>query len=150
MISQKPIFQIRAEVADVLVVGRTPYGERRMVGILGGSVQGEKLNGRILPGGSDWQIVRSDHAVDIKAQYIIETTEGARVLVTSEGLRSAAPDVMAKLAAGETVAPHLYYFRTAMRFETSDPGLDWLNRVLAIARGVRQPNAVDLDVYQVL
>jgi hypothetical protein len=150
MISQKPIFQICAQVADVLAVGRTPYGERRMVGILGGSVQGEKLNGRILPGGSDWQIVRSDHAVDIKAHYVIETPERARVLVASEGLRSGQPDIFAKLAAGETVAPHLYYFRTAMRFETSDPGLDWLNRILAIARGVRQPNTVDLDVYQVL
>jgi hypothetical protein len=150
MISQKPIFRICAEVADVLAVGRTPYGERRVVGILGGSVQGEKLNGRVLPGGSDWQIVRSDHAVDIKAYYVIETPERARVMVASEGLRCGPPEVVAKLAAGETVAPHLYYFRTAMRFETSDPGLDWLNRILAIARGVRQPNAVDLDVYQVL
>jgi hypothetical protein len=150
MISQKPIFQISAQVANLLQVGRTPYGERRMVAILGGSVRGEKLNGHILPGGCDWQIVRSDDAVDIAANYVIESREGARILVASDGLRYGPPDVMAKMAAAEPVSPDLYYFRTVMRFETSDPGLDWLNRILAIARGVRQPNAVDLDVYQVL
>ena len=150
MLSPKPIFHICAQLADILQIGRTPYGERRVIGILGGSVEGEKLIGRILPGGSDWQIVRSDDAVDVKANYVIETDAGARILVASEGLRCGAPDLMAKLAAGEPVAPDLYYFRTVMRFETSDPSLDWLNRILALARGARHQKAVDLDVYQVL
>ncbi len=73
-------------------LGRTPYGERRVIGILGGSVRGPKLNGRILPGGADWQIVRSDGAADIQARYTIETEAGARILVTSEGLRHGPPD----------------------------------------------------------
>lgn len=150
MISPAPIFRIHAELADILHVGRTPLGERRMIAILGGCVEGEKLNGRILPGGADWQIVRCDGAADIKASYVIETTVGARVLVTSEGLRHGPPEVLAKLAAGEPVAPELYYFRTVMRFETADPGLDWLNRILALARGVRQPRHVQLDVHEVL
>ena len=71
--------------------GRTPYGERRVIGILGGSVRGPKLNGRILPGGADWQIVRSDGAADISARYTIETDAGARILVSSEGLRHGPP-----------------------------------------------------------
>jgi Protein of unknown function (DUF3237) len=150
MLSPQPIFRIQAQLADVLHVGHTPYGERRMVGILGGRVEGAKLNGRILPGGADWQIVRSDRVVDIKATYVIETESGTRVLVASDGLRHGPADVIEKLAAGEAVSPELYYFRTVMRFETSDPALDWLNRILALARGARQPQAVDLDVYQVL
>jgi len=150
MLSPEPIFCIHAQLADILHIGRTPYGERRMVGILGGSVEGAKLNGRILPGGADWQIVRSDGVVDIKANYVIETDAGARVLVASEGLRHGPADVIAKLAAGEAIAPELYYFRTVMRFETSDTSLDWLNRILALARGARQANAVELDVYEVL
>ena len=51
---------------------------------------------------------------------------------------------------GEAVDPSLYYFRTCMRFETGDKSLDWLNRVIAIARGQREKNAVKLDVYEVL
>jgi hypothetical protein len=150
MISPKPIFRIHADLADILSVGRTPIGERRMIAILGGRVEGEKISGRILPGGADWQIVRIDGAADIKACYVIETDGGARVMVTSEGLRHGPPEVLARLAAGEPVAPDLYYFRTVMRFETAEPTLDWLNRILALARGVRRPRHVQLDVHEVL
>ena len=149
MISKEPIFRVRAELADILTLGRTPYGERRVINILGGRVEG-KLSGRILPGGADWQIIRADGAADIQARYTIETEAGARVLVASDGLRHGPPDVMARLAGGETVDPSLYYFRTVMRFETADAQTDWLNRILAIAYGAREQNAVKLDVYEVL
>ena len=59
MISQAPIFTIHAELADIRHFGTTPYGERRVVDILGGRVEGPRLQGRILPG-ADWQIVRPD------------------------------------------------------------------------------------------
>jgi Protein of unknown function (DUF3237) len=145
----EPIFTIRAELEAIMNLGRTPYGERRVVGITGGSVQGRNLNGRILPGGADWQIIRSDGAADIQARYTIETDTGARILVTSDGLRHGPPAVMERLARGDSVDPALYYFRTVMRFETADPSADWINRILALARGNREPRAVRLDVYEV-
>jgi hypothetical protein len=70
-------------------------------------------------------------------------------LVSSEGLRHGPAEVLDRLARGEHVDPSLYYFRTAMRFETSDPSADWLNRILAVARGQRQARSVQLDVYEV-
>ena len=149
MISAAPIFTIHAELAPMLHFGRTPYGERRVIGILGGMVRGPKLNGRVLPGGADWQIVRGDGAADIQARYTIESEAGARILVSSEGLRHGPPAVMERLARGDNVDPSLYYFRTVMRFETADPSVDWLNRILALARGQREANAVRLDVYEV-
>jgi hypothetical protein len=149
MLSQQPIFTISAELEGVTSLGRTPYGERRVIGILGGSVRGPKLAGRILPGGADWQIIRSDGAADIKARYTIETDAGALIMVTSEGLRHGPPEVLEKLLRGDNVDPRLYYFRTVMRFETADPTVDWLNRILALARGQREARAVRLDVYEV-
>jgi hypothetical protein len=149
MLGTQPIFTIHAELADMMKFGRTPYGERRVIGILGGSVRGSKLQGRILPGGADWQIIRSDGAADISARYTIETDAGARILVSSEGLRHGPSDVMKRLARGDSVDPSLYYFRTVMRFETADPAVGWLNRILALARGQREANAVRLDVYEV-
>ena len=149
MLSQQPIFTIHAELADIVSLGRTPYGERRVVGILGGTVRGPKLNGRILPGGADWQIVRSDGATDISARYTIETEAGAKIMVQSDGLRYGPPEVIARLARGEGVDPALYYFRTAMRFETAAPEVDWLNRILALARGQREANTVRLTVFAV-
>lgn len=150
MISPQPLFQVRAELADILHLGSTPYGERRIIHILGGSVEGPRLKGTILPGGADWQIIRADGAADIRARYTIAAETGGLVLVNSEGLRHGPPEVLARLARGENVDPALYYFRTAMRFETSDPALAWLNRILALARGARKARAVRLDVYEVL
>jgi hypothetical protein len=149
LISTEPIFTISAELEPMMTLGATPNGERRIIGITGGTVRGPRLQGRVLPGGADWQIVRADGAADIQARYVIETDAGARILVNSEGLRHGPPDVLARLARGEHVDPSLYYFRTVMRFETSDPAVDWLNRILALARGQREALAVRLDVYQV-
>jgi hypothetical protein len=149
MLSAQPIFTIHAELEAVMNLGRTPYGERRVIGITGGTVHGAKLNGRVLPGGADWQIIRADGAADIQARYTLESDTGARILVYSAGLRHGPLDVMARLAKGDNVDPSLYYFRTAMRFETADPAAGWLNRIVAIARGAREARAVRLDVYEV-
>jgi hypothetical protein len=149
MISEQPIFTIEAELAGIMSLGPTPYGERRIIDILGGSVRGPKLTGRVLPGGADWQIIRADGAADIQARYTLEAESGARILVSSEGLRHGPPEVLASLARGDNVDPSLYYFRTLMRFETSDSDLGWMNRILAIARGQRLARAVRLDVYEV-
>jgi uncharacterized protein DUF3237 len=149
MISRAPIFTIHAELADIRQFGTAPYGERRVIDILGGRVEGTRLNGRILPG-ADWQIVRPDGVTDVRARYAIETDSGARILVTSDGLRHGPAEVLAALARGEAVDPARYYFRTVMRFETADPALAWLNRILALATGARERRAVRLDVYEVV
>ena len=150
MLGKEPIFTVQAELGPIINLGRTPYGERRIIDIVGGSVRGPKLSGRILPGGADWQIVRGDGAADIQARYTIETAAGTRILVSSDGLRHGPPALMERLARGDSVDPALYYFRTVMRFETSDPAVDWLNRILALARGQREARSVRLDVYEVL
>jgi hypothetical protein len=150
MLAAQPIFTIHAELDDILRFGGTPYGERRVIHITGGTVSGARLKGRILPGGADWQIIRTDGAADIRARYTLESDDGALVLVNSEGLRHGPPDVIEKLGRGEAVDPALYYFRTVMRFETAAAPLAWLNKILAIARGERLPRAVKLDVFEVM
>lgn len=150
MLSSEPIFTIQAELAGILNLGATPYGERRIIDILGGTVSGPKFNGRVLPGGADWQIIRADGAADIQARYTLETETGARVLVSSEGVRHGPKAVLEALTRGEKVDPTLYYFRTVMRFETAAPEIDWMNRILAIARGQREARSVRLEVYEVL
>lgn len=150
MISSEPMFAIRCELANILDVGAAPFGHRRVVNILGGPVAGARFNGRVLPGGADWQIVAADGCIDLHARYTLESDAGALVQVESRGLRHAPPDILARLARGDDVDPALYYFRTAMRFETAHPDTLWMNRILAVARGAREKNAVRLDVHEVL
>jgi hypothetical protein len=150
LLSDQPIFTVEADLEPMLNLGRTPYGERRIIGIAGGRVYGTKLAGRILPGGADWQFIRNDGAADIQARYTIEAEGGAHILVNSVGLRHGPPHVIERLARGDKVDPALYYFRTVMRFETGDAKVDWLNRILALARGQREAMSVRLDVFEVL
>jgi hypothetical protein len=150
MISPEPIFSIRCEVANIVDLGPAPFGHRRVVNLLGGTVSGARLNGRIVRGGADWQIMAADGALDIHARYTIESDAGALIQVDSRGVRNGPPDVMARLGRGEDVDPALYYFRTVMRFETAHPSTVWLNRILALAKGAREKNAVKLTVYEVL
>jgi hypothetical protein len=150
MLSAQPIFTIRSGLAGIRKLGATPYGERRIIDILDGTVDGPKLNGRVLPGGADWQIVRADGVVHLHARYTIETDKGGLILVDSEGYRHGPPDVMERLARDETVDPSQYYFRAFMRFETSDPASAWLNRILCIGRGTRQNRAVQIEAFEVL
>jgi hypothetical protein len=150
MISSEPMFHIHCEVANILDLGPAPYGHRRVVNLLGGTVAGARLNGRIVPGGADWQIMAADGSLDIHARYTIESDMGALIQVDSKGLRHGPPEVLARLAKGEDVDPALYYFRTVMRFETGHASALWLNKIMALATGRREKNAVKLDVYEVL
>ena len=141
--------QVRCEVGDLLTLGPAPLGERRCVPLLGGNVLGPGLNGRILPGGADWQWSRSDNVLEIAAHYMIETPDGARIEVQSDGLRHGPPEVLARLARGEDVDSSEYFFRTLMRFTTGHAAYAHLNRVMALARGRREARRVVLDVWQI-
>ena len=93
------LFELEARVGPPQSLGSGPMGERRLVPILGGHFHG-RLNGKVLPGGADWQILRSDGFADIDARYQLETADGHRIEVRSRGLRHGPPDVIARLAAG--------------------------------------------------
>ena len=155
MISPEPIFRIHCEVANILDLGAAPFGHRRVVNLLGGTVTGQKLNGRIVPGGADWQVVARDGALDIHARYTIESDAGALIQVDLEGAPAPRPASFTywrglRRAARTSIRPLYAISRTVMRFETGHPSADWLNRIIALAKGAREKNAVKLDVYEVL
>jgi len=144
-------FEVRAQVADPLVVGELPNGTRRIVDILGGTVEGPGISGVIRPGGADWQMIRrEDGFTDVDARYTIETDSGSIIYVTNIGIRHAPPDVMRRLNAGETVDQSDIYFRAVPKFETGDPELEWLMRSIFICTGERYPNGVIIRFFRVL
>ena len=140
---------VEAEVAAPVVVGAGPAGERRIVPILGGRVSGPRLEGEILPGGADYQLIRPDGVAEIEARYALRLSDGALVYVVNRGVRHAAPEDMARLLRGEPVPPERVYFRTAPAFETAAPAHAWLQRSLFVGFGERRPAAVLVRVYAV-
>ncbi len=137
------------EVDPPLLIGRTPYGERRIISIMGGTFSGPRLSGKVLSGGADWQIIRSDGIVEVEARYTLKTTEGALIYVKNWGLRHGPEEVMKRLAQGLEVDPHQYYFRTTPRFETSASSYSWLNSMISIAVGERRAKEVIITVYEI-
>jgi hypothetical protein len=135
-------------VDEPRIVGVAGALRRRVVPILGGRFDGPLLHARVLPGGADWQIDDGEGVLDIEARYLIETDDGVTISVVNRGLRSADAAVMARLAAGEPVAPDAYYFRSAPAFDAPPGPYAWMRRALFIARGEREPGAVVLHVYR--
>jgi hypothetical protein len=142
-------FRLKVSVAPALELGATHQGRRRIIPITGGSIDGPRLQGRVLPGGADWQIVRADGTAELEARYTIEAADGALISVINRGLRHGPPDIVAKLLAGEPVDPALYYFRCTPSFETSAVAHQWLTRTIFVASGVRAPERVEISVYAV-
>ena len=140
--------EVSARVSAPVLVGRVAAGERRVVPVLGGRVDGPRLAGIILPGGADYQVIRPDGVTEIEARYVIELDAGGLVYVFNTGIRHAAPEDMARLLRGERVPPERVYFRTAPRFETAAPGFEWLHRALFVGFGERDPDAVRVRIYQ--
>jgi len=144
------VTDLRADVsAPPIDIGATPHGFRKIIPIVGGSVSGPRLNGKLMPGGADYQYWRSDGCTELHARYVIGTDSGARVYVESNGLRRGPPEAMAKLMRGEPVDPALIYFRTTVRFETAAPELAWLMQSQFICAGARFPDRVVIRFFEV-
>ncbi|ORA34502.1 DUF3237 domain-containing protein [Mycobacterium aquaticum] len=148
MLTTRKLFCLNVGLDDALVVP-CPSGERRFVAVTGGSVIGDCLSGEILPGGSDVQRVRADGVVELDIRAVLLTSRGTSVYLRGQGLRHGPPGVMDLFATGADVPADSYYFRECLFFETDDPELVWLTRVLTIGSGRRSRNAATIDVFEV-
>ena len=135
---------------QVLTLGDTPYGVRRIGHLTGGSFEGPKLKGIVLPGGSTWSLLRRDDVLEIDVRLVLETDDQQHIYVTWKGLRHGPREVIDRVNRGENVDPGLYYFRTTPYFETSSAKYTWLNRICSIATGSRTGSRRTLHVFQVL
>jgi hypothetical protein len=144
------LFKADIELAPAQELGAGPHGRRRIIAITGGRFFGERLSGRVLPGGADWQVIRADGVAELDARYTLETADGALVYVRNRGFRHGPPEVLKRLAAGENIDPARYYMRTTPLFETGDERYAWLNRIVCVASGARRATAVELKVFEVL
>ena len=70
--------------------------------------------------------------------------------MTCPGMRHGPPWVMEKLNKGEKVDPTEYYFRTTPLFETASEKYGFLNRIVTVATGRREPRGPIYDVFQIL
>lgn len=111
------VFTITAELAETIEVGETVRGNRRIIPITGGMVEGEGIKGTIVPGAWDWQIDRPDGCLDLKADYFIKTDDGAVINVVNTA-------TVCNPAEGEERQP-IY---TRPQFEPPRGAYEWMGR----------------------
>lgn len=121
-------------------VGRTPYGVRRRIPIIGGTFEGPRIRGGVLPGGADWQLQRADDYTILEADYMIEAEDGTPIHVRNRGLTN----TRVKGATNR-------YLRTVPEFEAPVGPHDWLNQSVFVGslQGVTGgPPAVIVHVFR--
>jgi hypothetical protein len=142
------LFRLVLSVGAPQALGPRAGGELRIVPVTGGTAEGPRFRGEVLPGtAADWLRVEADGTAHMDVRLTLRAASGGIVFMSYTGIRTGAPPVLASLAAGEAVDPTSYYFRTAIRFETAAPDLVWMNRVLAAGVGQRPPSGPTYDVY---
>jgi hypothetical protein len=146
----RPLFIFQLDVQKPSVIGVTPGCDRRVGEITGGRFEGERLRGKLLPGGSDWQTVRTDGAWTLDVRVVMETDDAHLIGMTYRGLRHGPKEVLDRIARGETVSPSEYYLRAAPFFETASQRYGWLNNIVAVALGHRLPTGPIYQVFEIL
>ena len=117
-------FELRAEhvfdenvtIGELLNIGKSKYGERRLIPITGGTFKGPNIEGVVVPGGADWQLTRPDGDTELNARYTLKTNDGYLIQVVNR--------VLLHTPKNKT-GP---YTRSVLEFEApSDSPYDWLN-----------------------
>ena len=138
---------LTVELAPIHPMGTGRAGQRRIVPIIGGTVVGPELSGRILNVGADWQTIFADGMAELDTRYAMQTHDGATIEIINYGYRHGPQAVIDAIARGEEVDPHSYYMRTQARLETGDARYDWVNRTLFVGTGARKASSVHVDLY---
>lgn len=92
--------------------------------------------------------MRPNGTAEIVARYTLRASDGTLISVVNTGIRRAAPEVRARIAAGEAVDPAEYYFRASPVFEVAPGPHGWLSEAIFVATGQRLANQVVITVFE--
>ncbi len=146
----KHFASLRVEIAAPQEIGAAQFGTRRVIPITGGTVKGNDWCGRVLPGGADFQRIVSPRLAELDARYVLESDEGETIYVQNRALRAADPAVTQKIIDGIPVDPSEVYFKCTPIFETSADRFQWITERLFIGTGIRRPDCVEIEFFEVL
>ena len=143
------IVDFRAELKDPVNVGAGPIGVRQIFDVAGGSFEGPRLRGTVLPSGGDWILLGADGVGRLDVRSTIQTHDGANIYVQYFGTMHLNEKVMTALASGSGIEYGDTYFFTTPRFETGDERYAWLNKIVTVGQGRILPGAVEYRIFQV-
>lgn len=147
------LFDIVIDLAPRLTIGDGPVGRRILFGAAGGSFEGPRLRGDVLPGGGDWALFRADGAMMLDVRLTLRTHDDALVQMTYGGRWITPPELRADIADPVKrcqIDPARYYFRTNPLFETGSPHYAWLNDIVCVGAGYLVEGGIAYKVAHVV
>jgi len=136
-LASRPLLTLVIALDAPQMLGHTPAGERKIVYVAGGSVAGDRVQGRVLPGGGDWALTRPDGVLLLDVRLTLQTFDGALIYCAYSGMRRP----------GAASQP---YFRIQPSFETADERYRWLTRILCVGIGERLPAGPSYEIFEIL
>jgi hypothetical protein len=88
-----PVFEANLKLDQAYDVGRTPYGQRTVFVVQGGTVSGKKIHGSVMPGGLDFQLSFSNGGMEIEEIFVLRTEDGKYIYLRSAGTAADWSDV---------------------------------------------------------
>lgn len=152
---EKPIlkfaFEARVAVGPDEHVGHGDGDVLHYVPIMGGTVEGPRLRGAVLPGGGDRYVRRGPTIIQLDARYLIRAEDGALIDVVNRGYyRTSSAEVMARVDRGELVAAEDLYYRTSPVFRTDAPQHRWLAETVFVGLAREEGGQVCIRFHEVL
>lgn len=143
------LFSYDVKIGDMYRMTGSPYGMRNIGYITGGKVWGDKINGRILPGGGDWCAIRTDGISMPNVHAMIETDSGTHIYMHYTGKMDTGENGFEDYCSCKF--PDTNYISTNVELESDDPDYMWVNRVACFGIGqvdrTAHPLKLQYDVY---
>jgi hypothetical protein len=143
------LYDMHVDLEPPQAIGPTPAGNRQVFIVKGGTFEGPRIKGVVLPGGGDWALLRSDGAIQLDVRATARTNDGALIYAAYSGLIHGPLEALGRATAGDDVPLSEYYFFTNPMFQTASEKYAWLNQAIAIGRGRVVPNGVEYRVWAV-
>ncbi len=80
------VLEAKVKIGNMIMVGESKRGTRRVIPITGGTFSGPKIKGTVLPAGEDWQLVRPDGDTELYARYLLKTDDGHVIQIINQVL----------------------------------------------------------------
>jgi hypothetical protein len=152
-IATQHLFDMAVDLSPRLEIGTGPLGRRTLFGSAGGTFDGPRLRGEVLPGGGDWALFRPDGGMALDVRLTLRTHDDALVHMTYGGRWVFPPELRAGLAdpvQRHRINPAGYYFRTNPLFETGAKHYAWLNDIVCVGSGYLIEGGIAYKIAQVL
>lgn len=79
------VFEAEVQQDALYNVGRTPFGQRQAVVTRDGRLQGPRIQGEVLAGGLDYQLLLPNGVVEVEQILVLRTADGRYVLMRNAG-----------------------------------------------------------------